>query len=106
MRIEGDEPREPEDVVICTPATTPSRARVALDDCTLAMSADFTTVAEPVKASFVVLPKAITMVSSSASASGASVTLILVFPATATSDGSYPTEEKIRTASFDLTLIE
>ena len=31
---------EPEDVVICTPATTPSSARVASDDCTFEMSDD------------------------------------------------------------------
>ena len=40
IMIEGLEPREPEDVVICTPATTPSRERVTSEVCTLAMCHD------------------------------------------------------------------
>ena len=59
----GEEPSDPVDVVICTPATTPSRARVTSEDCVLAMSDDFTTVADPVNDSLVAVPKATTMVS-------------------------------------------
>lgn len=85
IRMDGDEPRAPEEVVICTPATTPSSALVASEDCTLAMSDDFTTVAEPVKDSFVAVPNAMTIVSSSAVASTGSSTLTTFKPAVAAS---------------------
>ena len=84
MTIEGEDPSEPDEVVICTPATIPSRARVASELCTLAMSADFTTAALPVKASLVEVPKATTMVSSRVSVSGDITTLICVLPSSGT----------------------
>ena len=63
MRIEGEESRLPLDELICTPATTPSRALVTSEDCTLAMSDSPTTAADPVKESLVEVPKATTIVS-------------------------------------------
>ena len=85
IMMDGLDPRLPDDVVICTPATIPSSALVGSEDCTLAISDDFTTVAEPVNDSLVDVPKATTMVSSSISASGSSATLIAGLPATSTS---------------------
>ena len=49
---------------ICTPATLPFRASMALADCDLAMSSALMTPAEPVKLSRFCLPKATTMTSS------------------------------------------
>ena len=51
--IEGELPSEPEEVVICTPATIPSRALVTSVDCVFWISSDFTTVADPVNDSLV-----------------------------------------------------
>ena len=82
--MEGLLPRAPDDVVIWTPATIPSSARVTSDDCTFEMSSDLTTVADPVKDSFVAVPKATTMVSSSISVSGASMTSCFAVPFTGT----------------------
>ena len=97
--MEGEEPRVPVEVVIWTPATTPSRALVTSEDCTRDISEVPTTDAEPVNDSFVEVPKATTIVSSSISVSGSSVTEIVVCPATGISTATYPIEEKTRTAS-------
>ena len=100
IMIFGDSlPIAPDVVVICTPATTPSRARVASDVWTLAISSDFTTVADPVNDSFVAVPKATTMVSSSMWVSGSSMTSIFALPETGTSLFTYPIDEKMRTPS-------
>ena len=89
----GDDPSEPVEVVIWTPATTPSSARVTSEDCVLAMSDDFTTVAEPVNDSLVAVPKATTIVSSICSVSGYRIASTLIFPATGTSTSLYPIDE-------------
>ena len=83
--MEGDVPRAPEEVVIWTPATTPSRDLVTSEDCTLAMSEDFTTVADPVQDSLVLVPNATTIVPSSISESWPRATLMVLCPATAIS---------------------
>ena len=84
IRIDGLEPGWPEEVVICTPATLPVRADAILDCCVLAMSSDLTTAAEPVKASFLAVPKATTMTSSSNSESSARTALMTARPLTST----------------------
>ena len=86
IMIEGEDSSVPEAVVIWTPATMPSRDLVTLELCTLAMSVDFTTDADPVNDSFVDVPNATTMVSSSSWVSGERVTLSTALPATGTSD--------------------
>ena len=95
----GFEPNEPVDVVIWTPATRPSSARVGSEACTFEISEDLTTVAEPVKASLVDVPKATTTVSSSICLSGSRTASRTVLPARATSTSSYPRQVKTSTAS-------
>jgi len=90
-RIEGVVPRSPDVLEVCTPATRPISAVATLEVCTLAISSDFMTAAEPVKASFLAVPKATTITSSIACASSFIVTLIRVFPAIGNCCGSKPT---------------
>ena len=63
-----------------TPATWPARASVTLVTCERESFSSSSTLAEPVKASLVVLPNATTMVSSSISVSTSRTTLMLVRP--------------------------
>ena len=95
----GEEPSDPEEVVIWTPATMPSRARVTSDYCTFRMSSESTTVAEPVKDSLVAVPNSTTMVSSSICLSGCSEISTVLPVLTSISDVTYPIEEKLRAVS-------
>ena len=63
MRMLWVEPACPEVDVIWRPATWPTSALATLVVARFWISSDFITAAEPVKASFVVVPKATTMVS-------------------------------------------
>ena len=63
------------------------------------MSAELTTVADPVKDSFVDVPNATTMVSLKVSESGVRVTFSVFLPSTGTSREWYPSEENIRIPS-------
>ena len=84
IRMEGLLPGWPDDWTICTPATLPDRADVTLDTWDLASSSEWTTFAEPVKASYVEVPKATTMVSSSIWVSSWRTTWMDVRPFTGT----------------------
>ena len=63
MRMLGVLPGAPEDWTSWTPATWPASAEVTALTWDLASSSESMTLAEPVKASLVVVPNATTMVS-------------------------------------------
>ena len=81
---------------ICRPATEPTRAFMTLVVWRLARSSDLMTVAEPVKASFFVVPKATTSTSSMAVMSSFMRISIVVFPATGIFCVSYPMNDTFR----------
>ena len=105
IMMDGELPSDPDDVVIWTPATIPSSARVTSEDWVFWRSSDLTTVAEPVNDSLVAVPKATTIVSSIISVSGGRRTSWTAFDATCTSTSLYPTDENISTPS-DGTVME
>ena len=79
------DPGRPDAEANWTPATLPTRASDTLVDWVLTSSSLLRTLAEPVKASFVVVPNATTIVSSSCSESGCRATLIEDRPPTSIS---------------------
>ena len=97
MRTVGVEVGLPDELATCTPAAAPAKACATFETWRLAISSAFTTVAEPVKASLVVVPNATTITSSIACAFSFSVTATLVCPAIAMVSVSYPMNE---TTSF------
>ena len=98
-------PGAPEAPFIWRPATWPTRALVTLVVARFCSSSAFITAAEPVKASFVVVPKATTMVSSSRLVSSSMTTLMIRRPSTGIFWPTKPMYVTDRTA-FDGALME
>ena len=98
-------PGAPDAPFIWRPATWPTRALVTLVVARFCSSSAFITAAEPVKASFVVVPKATTMVSSSRLVSSSMTTLMIRRPSTGIFWPTKPMYVTDRTA-FDGALME
>ena len=90
MRTVGVEVGLPDELATCTPAAAPAKACATFETWRLAISSAFTTVAEPVKASLVVVPNATTITSSIACVSSCIVTSMRDLPAIGSCCPTYP----------------
>ena len=88
MRIVPVDEGSPDELTICTPGTAPAKASVTDVTWLRASSSAPTTLAEPVKADFLAVPKATTITSSRALES--LVSRMRMFGRTDTSIGSMP----------------
>src|SRR4051812_13335956 len=98
MRTVGELLGSPE-VIICTPATLPWIACVAVSTGCFAISAPFTLATEPVTSIFLWVPYPTTTTCSSCELEATRETLTVDLPATATSFEVKPTDEKTNVAS-------